>query len=288
MNAPMTVANSTNIGASLFDSGKITANQVVQILHYQKQNKTRFGEAAVALGFVTDADIRQVLAQQFDYPYLQKGEATNLSEELVAAYAPFSHEVENLRALRNQLMLRWLDKEEDAGTTALAIVSAGRGEGRSWLAANLAIVFSQLGEHTLLVDADLRNPRQHILFGLDNREGLSQLLAERAVESTLNKVPKFRDLTVLTAGPMPPNPQELICCSTFQSLMNQWQRQYDVVLIDTPAMSQAVDGQSVAGRSRGALLVARKDHTRLGDLTGLQEMLEAADAKIVGAVMSQF
>lgn len=285
MNAPITPTQPLNIGASLFDSGKITAEQVVQILQHQKQSNIRFGEAAVALGFVTDADIRQVLAQQFDYPYLQKGEG-NLSEELVAAYAPFSQEVENLRALRNQLMLRWLDKE--AGTTALAIVSPGRGDGRSRLAANLAIVFSQLGEHTLLVDADLRNPRQHTLFGLDNREGLSQLLAERATESSLSKVPKFRDLTVLTSGPMPPNPQELICCSTFQSLMNQWQQQYDAVLIDTPALGQAVDGQSVAGRAQGALLVARKDHTRLEDLTELQEMLEAASAKMVGAVVNQF
>lgn len=285
MNAPMMTTKPLNIGATLFDSGKIRAEQVVQVLQYQKEHKARFGEAAVALGFVTEADIAQVLAQQFDYPYLQKGEG-ELSEELVAAYAPFSPEVESLRALRGQLMLRWLDKE--TASNALAIVSAGRGEGRSRLAANLAIVFSQLGEHTLLVDADLRNPRQHTLFGLDNHEGLSQLLAERAVESSLSKVPKFRDLTVLTAGPMPPNPQELICCSTFQSLMQQWTQQYDAVLIDTPAMAETVDAQSVAGRAQGALLVTRKDHTRLEDLAALQEMLTAADAKLVGAVVSQF
>lgn len=281
----MTPLKPNNIGATLFDKGKITAEQVVHILNYQKQNQVRFGEAAVALGFVSDLDIRQVLAMQFDYPYLQKGEG-NLSEELIAAYAPFSPEVEQLRALRNQLMLRWLDKE--TGTTALAIVSGARGEGRSWLAANLAIVFSQLGEHTLLVDADLRNPRQHTLFGLDNREGLSQLLAERATESSLSKVPKFRDLTVLTAGPMPPNPQELICCSTFQSLMNQWQQQFDAILIDTPALGESVDGQSVAGRAQGALLVTRKDHTRFDALAEIQEMLEAASAKLVGAVVNQF
>lgn len=285
MNAPMMTTKPLNIGATLFDSGKIRAEQVVQVLQYQKEHKARFGEAAVALGFVTEADIAQVLAQQFDYPYLQKGEG-ELSEELVAAYAPFSPEVESLRALRGQLMLRWLDKE--TASNALAIVSAGRGEGRSRLAANLAIVFSQLGEHTLLVDADLRNPRQHTLFGLDNHEGLSQLLAERAVESSLSKVPKFRDLTVLTAGPMPPNPQELICCSTFQSLMQQWTQQYDAVLIDTPAMAETVDAQSIAGRTQGALLVTRKDHTRLEDLSALQEMLTAADAKLVGAVVSQF
>ena len=285
MNAPMHTNKMLNIGAALFDSGKITADQAAQVLQYQKEKGVRFGEAAVALGFVTETDIRQVLAQQFDYPYLQRGEG-ELSEELIAAYAPFSPEVENLRALRSQLMLRWLDKEN--ASNALAIVSADRGEGRSWLAANLAIVFSQLGEHTLLVDADLRNPRQHKLFGLENREGLSTLLAERASESVLSQVPKFRDLTVLTAGSIPPNPQELICCSTFQTLLNVWVQQYDVVLIDTPAFAQAADAQAIAGRTMGAMVVARQNHTRFNDLASLQEMLTAADAKLVGAVVNQF
>ncbi|TCJ17931.1 chain length determinant protein tyrosine kinase EpsG [Parasulfuritortus cantonensis] len=285
MNAPMTPIQSGNIGAALFDSGKINAEQLDSILQYQKEHQVRFGEAAVALRFVSEGDIAQVLAKQFDYPYLSQGES-RLSTELVAAYQPFSNTVENLRALRNQLMLRWLDRQE--GTNTLAIVSAGRGEGRSWLAANLAIVFSQLGEHTLLVDADLRNPRQHRLFGLDNRDGLSQLLAERATSSSLSQVANFRDLTVLTAGPTPPNPQELICCSTFISLVNEWQQQYDVVLIDTPAMSQSVDAQSIAGRARGALLVARKDTTPLASLALVQEMLTTADASIVGAVVNEF
>jgi receptor protein-tyrosine kinase len=285
MNAPLHAPKPINIGAALFDKGKINDDQVGQILQYQKVHGVRFGEAAIALGFVTQADIDNILAGQFDYPYLQLGEG-DLSEELIAAYAPFSPEVENLRGLRSQLMLRWLDKEN--ATNAFAIVSSGRGEGRSWLAANLAIVFSQLGEHTLLIDADLRNPRQHELFGLDNREGLSTLLADRASEMAISRVPKFRDLTVLTAGPTPPNPQELICCSTFQSLLNHWVQQYDAVIIDTPAMSETADAQSIAGRAMGALLVARQNKTRLGDLAALQEMLTAADAKLVGAVVNQF
>jgi receptor protein-tyrosine kinase len=285
MNQALYTTKTNNIGAMLFDSGKITAEQVVRILQYQKDNNLRFGEAAVALGYVSEMEVRQILAGQFDYPYLEKGEG-EFSEELIAAYSPFSDDVERLRALRNQLMLRWLDRE--TGTNALSIVSADRGDGRSWLAANLAIVFSQLGEHTLLVDADLRNPKQHTLFGLENKVGLSQLLAERAIDSSLSKVPKFRDLTVLTSGPIPPNPQELICCSTFQALLNQWQQQYDVVLIDTPAFSEAVDAQSIAGRTRGTLLVTRKDHTRHAALAEMQDMLKAADAQMIGAVISKF
>lgn len=285
MNAPVKMSKTLHIGAMLADRGRLTEDQVARILQHQKAQRLRFGESAVALGYVSQDDVAAVLAEQFDYPYLQKGEG-GLADELIAAHAPFSPEVEKLRALRGQLMLRWLDKT--ASTNALAIVSADAGAGRSWLAANLAIVFSQLGEHTLLVDADLRNPRQHKLFGLDNREGLSQLLAERATESSLSRVPKFRDLTVLTAGPMPPNPQELICCSTFQALLNQWQQQYDVVLIDTPALGDTVDAQSVAGRTGGVLAVVRQDHTRHDALAGMQEMLAAADARIVGAVVNRF
>lgn len=285
MNAPIPRSGrATNIGIALLDTGKINAQQATQILHYQKEHGLRFGEAAIRLGLACETDINRILALQFDYPYLQRDEGA-LSPELIAAYAPFSTEVENLRGLRSQLMVRWLDK--DAGTNALAIVSAGRGEGRSWLAANLAVVFSQLGEHTLLVDADLRHSRQHRLFGLENRDGLSTLLSDRANDGVVSRVPKFRDLSVLTAGPTPPNPQELICCSTFQSLINHWNREYDVIIIDTPSMNHSADAQAIAGRAMGALVVARQDKTRHVDLVKLQETLNAADAKLVGAVVNQ-
>lgn len=286
MNAPIPRSGrATNIGIALLDTGKINAQQATQILHYQKEHGLRFGEAAIRLGLASEADINRILALQFDYPYLQRDEGA-LSPELIAAYAPFSIEVEALRGLRSQLMVRWLDK--DAGTNALAIVSAGRGEGRSWLAANLAVVFSQLGEHTLLVDADLRHPRQHRLFGLENQEGLSTLLSDRASAGVVSRVPHFRDLSVMTGGPTPPNPQELICCSTFQSLINHWTREYDVIIIDTPSMNQSADAQAIAGRAMGALVVARQDKTRHDDLVTLQETLNAADAKLVGAVVNQF
>ena len=102
----------------------------------------------------------------------------SLSHELVAAYKPFSPVVEQLRALRSELMLRWFD--EQPAHKAIAVMSEARGEGRSYIAANLAVVFSQLGGRTLLIDADLRKPSQHLLFGLENRIGLSTVLSGRA------------------------------------------------------------------------------------------------------------
>jgi protein-tyrosine kinase len=126
---------------------------------------------------MTQEDVRYALSVQFDYPYLP--DDSSLSRELVAAYEPASRAVEDLRALRSQLMLRWFDTA--AERRGLAIASAGQGDGRSYLAANLAIVFSQLGERTLLIDANLRTPKQHKLFNLGGRTGLSDMLVGRFV-----------------------------------------------------------------------------------------------------------
>ena len=106
---------------------------------------------------------------------MQPGQG-NYSEELVAAYQPFSQQVEALRALRSQLMMRWFNETNKS----LAVVTANAGEGGSYLASNLAVMFSQLGERTLLIDANMRNPRQHIIFNLKENRGLSDILAGRA------------------------------------------------------------------------------------------------------------
>ena len=110
-------------------------------------------------------------------------------------------------------MLRWFDT--DPAHKALAIISGERREGRSYIAANLAVVFSQLGEHTLLIDADMRNPSQHKLFGLDNGGGLSAVLSGRGRPVTVKHVPGLPDLWVLPAGAPPPNPLELLARPQF-------------------------------------------------------------------------
>jgi len=148
--------------------GKLTPEEGERILRHARDKGLRFGDAAVALKLVSQDDIAQMLARQFDYPYLVPGQS-NVSPEVVAAWSPFSQQMEALRALRSQLLMRWFTGEKDR--RSLAIVSPGRGEGRSHLAANLAVKFSQMGEKTLLIDADLRSPRQHSLFGLGHVTG---------------------------------------------------------------------------------------------------------------------
>jgi receptor protein-tyrosine kinase len=200
---------STNrlIGTILVDSGKLTAEQVGQISAAQKNLGVRFGEAAQELGLLTEEDLQFAHARQYGYPCLRRGES-RVAEEVVAAYQPQDQRVEALRALRSQLMLRWF--ADNTGRKALAIVSPGQGEGRSYTAANLAVVFSQLGQNTLLIDADMRIARQHVLFNVENPVGLSGVLSGRSTTAPLLRLKDLASLTLLTAGPQPPNPQELL------------------------------------------------------------------------------
>ncbi|MFL6676671.1 MAG: chain length determinant protein tyrosine kinase EpsG [Massilia sp.] len=276
-------AAESSMGALLLDAGKLTPEGAERVLRLQKEHGLRFGEAALRLGLVSEDDIAQVLARQFSYPYLQKGQAA-FSPRLVAAYEPFSPQVESLRAIRSQLMLRWFAR----GRRALAIVGVDPDDGASLFASNLAVVFSQLGEQTLLVDANLRAPRQQELFGLKARQGLSDVLAGRADLDVIARVPSFVDLSVMPAGTLPPNPQELLAREGFRNLNTLLESRYDVVLYDLPPFGLGADALAVAGRAGGVLLVARKNHTRIANLGKMAEQLVEAGGEVLGSVVVEF
>jgi len=278
-------AASRSIGAILIDIGRLTPESAERILKLQKEQGLRFGDAAIQLGLLSEEDIQRALSRQYDYPYLMPGD-DRVSEEVVAAFKPFSPVVEQLRALRSQLMLRWIDAE--AGHKTLAIVSAGRDEGRSFTAANLAVVFSQLGERTLLIDADLRNPRQHQLFRLENKLGLSSILAGRSeLAAAVVRIPGLIDLSVLPAGATPPNPQELLSRPVFNALIATVAGQFDIVVVDTPAGSETADSATVAARTRGALIVARKDSSSANQIKLFVSSLQHAGVVVVGSVLNK-
>jgi protein-tyrosine kinase len=273
----------SSIGGILLASGKITPENAERVLRMQKELGIRFGEAAQRLGLITEADIQQVLARQFDYPYLTKDDS-KYSKKLVAAYEPFSAQVETLRAVRSQLMLGWFG----SGRKALVVASVDPSDGASLFAANLAVVFSQLGERTLLVDANLRSPRQQEIFNLTERQGVSDVLANRADLDVIAKVDEFVDLSVLAAGTLPPNPQEMLSRSSFNGLNTQLESRFDVVLYDVPAFSIGSDALAVAGRAGGVLLVVRKNHTSLDDVAAVAEQMQHTGARIIGTVLVEF
>src|SRR5258708_8601058 len=144
------------IGAILAEQGKLTPTEVQRVLDSAAQLGVRFGEAAVRLGLVTEEEVRFALARQFDFPHLvhePEERGARPSTELVAAFAPFHPRTEEMPALRTQLLIRWYNPQ--GKRNALVIASPGSKEGRSYVAANLAVVFSQLGARTLLLDAYL-------------------------------------------------------------------------------------------------------------------------------------
>jgi protein-tyrosine kinase len=271
------------IGAILVESGRLSAKDVERILQYQRDTELRFGEAGVQLGLLTEADVLYALSLQFDYPFLQPGTSRPVSTELVAAYKPFGPEGERLRALRSQLQLRWFD--ESGARTALAIVSAERGDGRSHLAANLAITFAQLGERTLLIDADLRHSRQHKLFKIENQVGLSSLLAGRMQDQVVTFVPGIPGLAVLPAGPTPPNPTELLSRPVLDRVLEQSMSTFDVVLVDTPALSTGADAALLARLSGASLTLARINSTPLRAFSDLNQTIAEAGSRVVGSVL---
>lgn len=276
------VSKERSIGRLLLEAGIISAEDAEHILRAQQGHGLRFGEAAVLLGLVTEQDIQNVLSQQFDYPCLPPNNES-LDPELIAAFHPRDPKVEALRVLRSQIALRWYAEHK-----SMIVTGARSGQGTSHISANLAVVFSQLGERTLLIDADLRNPRQHHLFRLQNNLGLSDILAGRASADVIQHMAGMANLAVLTAGTVPPNPQELLGRPALAELLNSAAAQYDVILIDTPPALDCSDAQTLSARIGGALIVARRHHAKIADIEEVKRQFAIAGAETVGAVLNDF
>ncbi|MBL0730298.1 chain length determinant protein tyrosine kinase EpsG [Piscinibacter sp. HJYY11] len=271
-----------SIGAILVNSGRLALADVERIINFQKEHELRFGDAGMQLGLLSEADIFYALSLQFDYPYLS-GPGHPVSDEVVVAYRPFSPEGERLRSLRSQLQLRWF--KEGTSRAALAVVGTRPGEGRSLLAANLAVTFAQAKERTLLIDGDLRNPRQNLLFKIENQTGLSNLLTGRTQDQVIKLVPGIPGLAVLPSGPIPPNPEELLGRSSFDRILEQSMSAFDVVIIDTPAMTTGADVTLLARFAGAALVVARNNMTRTSEFQELVDLMQDAGVKVVGSVL---
>lgn len=277
---PVKGGGAGNIGTILHEMGRLSSEDVDRVLLVQRESGLRFGEAAQGLGIITEADVRQVLARQFDYHYLPADDAA-VPRELFSAYRTAGPEVETLRSIRTQLMHSWFTSSRKC----LMLASVNPREGTSMFTANLAVMFSQLGQRTLLVDANLRTPRQHRIFNLDARQGLSDVLANRAGSETFFKVEAFPYLNVLPAGTQPPNPQELLSRPSLKELNQALAQRFDVILFDVPAFLHGADALTIASRVGGALLLCRKDQVNIRRLNAFSQQLVNSGAEIVGSVL---
>lgn len=271
-----------SIGRILVEAGKIKAEDADRILRLQKEQGLRFGDAAVKLGLVTEEDIMHAVSTQFNYPCLAVG-SEKVDQEVISAFRVHDPEVDALRTLRSQLLLRWYAEHK-----LMVVTSPSAGQGASHIAANLAVAFSQLGERTLLIDADLRNPRQHTLFRLQRSPGFSDILAGRASSNVIQNIQELNNLFVLTAGSEPPDTLKLFSQPALGELINELDRQFDVIVIDTPPALECADAQTLSARTGGALIVTRRHHTRIADVEQVKQQLAIANAEVVGAVLNDF
>lgn len=273
-----------SIGALLIDAGRLRPEDADRILRMQRERGMRFGEAGLELGLLTKDDISFALARQYEHAVLPIGDPA-ISSDVIAAFRPGHFTVEALRQVRTQVLLRWLD--QGAERKSLSIIGAESRVGRSFTAANLAVLFAQLGENTLLIDADFRKPVQHTLFRLPSPIGLATVLSERAGLEAAQAVPSLQKLTVLAAGPTPPNPQELLSRVAFSRLIDAARDAFDVVLIDTPPWDYGADAQIVSARAGAAVLVARQDCSSIRSVSGIVTAMRDTGTHLVGSIVNQ-
>ncbi len=278
-----------SLGDIIRDTRNLSAEQVGEVLAYQRNHGVKFGEAAIALGLATPDDVLHALAKQFNYAYSDR-DKRNVNPELVALNQPFSQQAEAFRAIRAQILLRTqADAAEGMPSArhAVAVLSPSTGEGKTYFCANLGVALAQLGGRTLVVDADMRGPRLHEVFAVESKIGLAGLLSGRRGESVIMAVKGVSNLFVLPVGIRPPNPLELIEGPAFGVLLQELLSKFDHVIVDTPSTQYGADAIVTAARCGVALVVARKDRARIDDLQELVQTL-GSTTKIVGVVMNEF
>lgn len=273
------------IGEILREKLRLNDEQIEQVLAHMRDYGGRFGDAAVSLGYATQDDVLQALSEQFGYAYADD-DRRKLSPELVALNQPFSAQAEAFRAIRSQIMMRVFS--EDQQKRALAIVSPASGDGKTFFAANLAITLAQAGGRTLLVDADMRGPRQHEVFNLENGAGLSSVLAGRVDSQVVQQIAGVANLFVMPVGVTPPNPLELVDRAAFNMLMRELVLKFDHVIVDTPAAIYGSDAHVIAARCGAVLVVARHNESRVTALQQLVNALSQSPARLAGVIMNEF
>jgi protein-tyrosine kinase len=268
-----------DIGDILINAGRLNQPDLQRIVALQGKEEMLFGEAAVALGILSEADVRWALACQYSYPGVNVGE---LPAELITAHDPSDPRVETLRSIRSGLIFSGAAKM----LKSLAVVSPESGEGKTFVAANLALVFAQLGVNTLLVDLNFREPRLHSLFKMKNNTGASSLMIRRALPEQALQRTAIQALSVLPSGPKPPNPSELLSWQETRELVTGLSSQFEMVIVDTPAFNRTADAMMIASFCDGALLSAVKGKSRLAPFGQMKKQLEAGQVRILGSVLN--
>jgi capsular exopolysaccharide synthesis family protein len=175
----------------------------------------------------------------------------------------------------------------DSKTKKILVTSSGPREGKSSIISNLAVSMVNAGESVLLIDADMRNPTQHKIFELNNGEGLSSALIQDQDYQKFLKETSVPGLMVLTGGPIPPNPAELLGSKRMKRLIEEASERFDIVLIDSPPIIAVTDAAILAQEVDGVILVLSSGEVNRDYALRAKEQLDKVGAKILGAVLNK-
>lgn len=205
--------------------------------------------------------------------------------ELVLRDNPKSKVSEDFRTIRTSLYFSLSSK----GSNAVLISSSTPNEGKSFIASNLAVAFAKTKKKVLLIDCDMRLGRQHEIFGLSNKEGLSNLLAENKAEEYRKYLQKttVKNLSVITRGVVPPNPSELLDSLTMETLLEKVKQKFDYVILDGTPIDGLSDSLILAKKTDRLVLVSAANMTTIEDLQNSKKALESIEVKISGVVLNR-
>lgn len=206
----------------------------------------------------------------------------NKMRYLIAKLNPRSPITEQYRTVRTNLQFSAVDGD----VQTILLTSAKPSEGKSMTSANLAVVYAQQGKKVLLIDADLRKPTVHYTFRLSNLKGLSNVLVGQAKLHDVVSASDVENLDLLSCGPIPPNPSELLGSKKMQEMIMEARESYDVILLDTPPILAVTDAQILANISDGSILVVRSGKTEYEAANKAIESLQAANAKVLGTILN--
>lgn len=276
----------SQLGDRLVKAGKLTPRQIAKVTEWQRRHGLTFSEAAIAKGLVRQEDLLVALSRQYSYPIIDRDPHNErFSRELVVGHEPFGPAAEAIRSIRSALVA----SPRSNHSQSFVVTGARKGVGSTFIAANLALSFAQMSLPTLLVETDLRAPRIGQMFGLErNGIGLSELLRHKHLNRTPTSIDVIPGLSVLTAGSVSPNPQELLCSGAFFDLVDEFSAQFGAVVYDTAPALEYADASVVGARIGNAILVARQHKSTFNDLATLSQKLKTVQCNVLGTIMNSF
>jgi len=205
-----------------------------------------------------------------------------LKRRLLAHNSPKDPVAEQYRTIRTNIQFSNVDQD----IKTIVLTSSGAEEGKSTTSANLATVYAQQGLNVLLIDADLRKPTGHYTFRLENHIGLTNVLTRQSTLAQAVQESEIPHLSVLTSGPIPPNPSELLASAQMAELLKEMKKQFDMIIFDTPPILAVADAQILANQVDGTILVVSSGKTEKDAALKSKELLSNAQGKLLGVVLN--